>query len=52
MEEKTNSYKILVGKTKGKTALRTPRHWWKGKIGMVLKWNGMGSCGLHSSGSS
>jgi hypothetical protein len=37
MKEKRNSYKILVGKPKGKRALGRPRRRWVGNIKMDLK---------------
>jgi hypothetical protein len=37
MREMRSEYKILVGKPEGKRPLVSPRHRWKGNIGMELK---------------
>jgi hypothetical protein len=42
--EKRNTYRILVGKPKGKRPLRRPRRWWVDDIKMVLReigWDGV-----------
>jgi hypothetical protein len=35
MEMKMNEYRVLMGKSKGKRALRKPRQWWNENIKMV-----------------
>jgi hypothetical protein len=43
-EEKTNAYRILVGKSEGKKPLGRPRRRWVGNIKMDLRetgWDGM-----------
>jgi hypothetical protein len=46
-----NAYKILVRKPGRKSTLGRPRHRWEGSIRMDLMENGVGTCGLDSSGS-
>jgi hypothetical protein len=44
MGEKKNSYRILMGKSEGKTPLGRPRRRWMGNIKMDLRgieWDGM-----------
>jgi hypothetical protein len=44
LEEKTNAYKILVGKPEGKRSLGRPRRRWVNNIKMDLReteWDGM-----------
>jgi hypothetical protein len=37
MEEKTNAYKVLVGREKGRRLLGRPRHTWEDSIKVNLK---------------
>jgi hypothetical protein len=46
--EMRNDYTILVGKPEGKRPLGRPRCRWEDNIGMDLKRNRFGRCGLDS----
>jgi hypothetical protein len=51
--EKTNAYRLLVGKPEGKKPLRRPRHSWVGNIRMDLGevgWGGVDWIGLAQDG--
>jgi hypothetical protein len=45
-----NAFKILVGKTEGKTLLKRPKRRWEDNIKIYLR-NRVGVCALDSSGS-
>jgi hypothetical protein len=43
LREKTNAYKVLVGKSEAKRPLKRPRHRWENNVEMDLKeigWDG------------
>jgi hypothetical protein len=51
MGEMRKVYKILVGKTDGKSPLARPGHTWENNITTDFKRDRVGECGLDPSGS-